>query len=76
MLSVFSGRTVVFSKLIVAPVALFRFSKNVSTFFTDSWFFRKKLELSAYCEFFICSFWLGMFIPVIVLSCLMFVVVI
>ena len=70
VLSVFIGSRVVFSKLIVAPVALFRFLKNVSTFFTDSWLFTKKLESSAYCEMFICSFWFGIFIPVIVLSCL------
>ena len=50
VISVFIGITVIFSRLIVAPVASFSFWKCFSTFFTDSWSCRKKLESSAYCD--------------------------
>ena len=53
---VFIGNTVVFSKLIVAPVASFKFWKYFKTFFTDSWFCRKKFQLSAYCDILTCYF--------------------
>ena len=72
---VFIGSTVVFSRLIVAPVASFSFWKYFKTFFTDSWFCRKKLESSAYCEIFNCFLEFGIFGPIIVLSLFMFFVV-
>ena len=39
----------VFSRFIVAPVALVRVSKNSRKFFTDSWFCRNRLESLIYC---------------------------
>ena len=42
------GRVVVFSRFIVVPVALFRVSKNLSTFAAYFWFFRNRLVSSAY----------------------------
>ena len=45
--SVFIGKSFVFSKLIVAPVAFFSFSKYLIAFWTDSCFFSRKLESSA-----------------------------
>ena len=48
--SILKGKTVIFYKFIVVHVALFRVSKNFSKFFTDSRFFKNKLESSAYCD--------------------------
>ena len=46
-ISVFISITVVFSRLVVAPVASFNFWKYFKTFFTDFWSYRKKFEPSA-----------------------------
>ena len=69
------GRTVVFSTFIVATVALFKVSKNLSTFATDFWFSRNKLVSSTCWEILICLVLFGIWIPVIELSTLIFVAV-
>ena len=73
--SVFIGNTVVFSKFIVVPDAFLRFWKKVRTLLTDSWFFKKKLESSAYWDNFTWFFWFGICIPITFLFLLILLVV-
>ena len=68
-------RIVVFSRLVVAPVASFKVSKNLSTFAADSWFCRSRLVSSAYWEILICLVLFGIWIPVTGLLILTFEVV-
>ena len=57
--SVLISRTVGFFRFIVVPVALFKIPKNFKTIFSDSWFFRRKLESSAYCDILTYFFYLA-----------------
>ena len=66
------GRIFVFSSFSVVPVALFKVSKNLSTFAAGSWYFRNRLFSSAYWVILICLVLLGIWIPVIDLFILIF----
>ena len=68
VLSVFIGNMVVFSKLMVAPVAKCNFWKNFKKFSANSWFARKKLESSAYCDSFMSFFFYLVFLFLVYLN--------